>query len=178
MASLVGSTSGGAPTGDVTNSFTITNRGADIWNTSDQFTFINTSLYGDGDLLAWIRTIENTSVWAKAGVMFRSTLAANSPHVSLFVTPGKGIAMQYRASAGATSAQVAQVAGATPVLLRLTRSGNTFTGTWSPDSTTWHIVGSITVDLDPEALVGVPFTSHNASATATAEGGPVNLIHR
>ena len=110
--------------------------------------------------------------------MFRTTLAADSAHVSLFVTPGKGIAMQYRASAGAASAQVAQVAGAAAVILKLTRSGNTFTGEWSADVTTWHTVGSITVDLGAEPLAGIPFTSHNLSATATAEGGGVNLVHR
>jgi len=101
--------------------------------------------------------------------MFRSTTTASSAHVSLFVTPGKGIAMQCRPSAGATSRQVAQISGVAPVFLRLTRKGNSFVGAWSSDWSTWHTVGSVSVAVAADALAGLALTSHNTASTATAE---------
>jgi hypothetical protein len=164
---LIGSTIGSA-TIDGGSRYTIMNRGADVWGASDQLTLVSSSWYGDGTVAADVRSIANTSVWAKAGVMFRASTAANASHVSLFVTPGKGIAMQYRSTADGASAQVAQVAGVAPVVLMLTRTGNTFTGAWTIDLTNWHTVGVVTVAMDKDLLAGAAVTSHNTSATTTA----------
>jgi hypothetical protein len=101
--------------------------------------------------------------------MYRATVDPGSPHVSLFVTPGKGIAMQYRASANGTSTQVAQIGGVAPVYLRLRRSGNVFVGEWTTDLQTWHAVGQVTLAAVPSgALAGLALTSHSASTFATA----------
>ena len=163
---LPGSTVGsGTISGDT---FTLTNRGADIWGTSDQFTFMHAPWDGNGSISARVQSVDNTHAWAKAGVMFRGGLTADSVHVSVFVTPGRGIAMQYRSTAGGTSRSVAQAAGVAPVWLRLRRSANTFTGEWSADSTTWTTLGSITVTMGGEVGAGLALTSHNTAATGTA----------
>jgi len=144
-------------------------RGADIWGASDQFMLANTPRTGDGVLTAEVRSIDNTNAWAKAGVMFRASTAADSAHVSVFITPGKGVAMQYRGSTGAGSIQAAQTIGVTaPAFLRLTRRGNTFTGEWSTDLVNWQTLSSITLAMPTNLLAGLAVTSHNASATATA----------
>lgn len=106
--------------------------------------------------MAAVTGLGNTHAWAKAGVMFRNTLAASSPHVTVVVTPGKGIAMQYRSSAGGTTVQTALVPGGAPIYLRLTRTGNTFTGAWSTDAFTWQTIGTVAVPLAPDALAGLP----------------------
>ena len=166
---FVGGAAGSASSVATTRTYTLTNRGADIWGTADQFTFTYKPWSGDGQAVVDVRSVTNTNAWTKSGVMFRSTTAANSAHVSLFVTPGKGIVMQYRSSAGATSRQVAQISGAAPVFLRLTRRGSTFVGAWSSDFSTWHTVGSVSVGVAPGALAGLALTSHNTASTATAE---------
>jgi len=153
----------------VMETVTLGARGADIWGASDQFMFGNTSRTGDGVLTAEVRSVDNTSVWAKAGVMFRSSTAAGSAHVSVFVTPGKGVVMQYRGSTGGSSFQAAQALGVTaPAFVRLTRRGNTFTGEWSPDLANWRTLSAVTLPLTADLLAGLAVTSHNTSATATA----------
>ena len=142
--------------------------GADIWGTADAFAFHNTAWTLDGTVTTRVRSIENTNAWAKAGVMFRETLAPGSKHVMLIVSPGNGIAMQYRAATGGPSSQVALQAGAAPEWLRLTRAGNTFTGYASEDGTTWRTVGAVTVPMTGDTYVGLPVTSHNNSTLATA----------
>ena len=165
----VSSIGGGVGSGSFDGSTaTLANRGTDIWGTADQLTFLNTNYDGDGTLTARVLSIDNTNAWAKSGVMFRNTLLANSPHVSVFVTPGKGISMQYRSAAGGASAKVKQLPGAAPVWLRLTRSGDMFIGAWSADATTWTTIGSVTVSMPPEVRVGAAVTSHNAAASATS----------
>ena len=56
------------------------------------------------------------------------------------------------------------------------RSGNTFTGSSSPDGVTWSAVGSVTLSgFSSQALVGLAVTSHNAAAATTATFTNVTL---
>jgi len=100
--------------------FTVTGSGADIWNGADAFEFVSTPWIADATITARVRSIENTHAWAKAGVMFRQSTTPDSMQVDLFVSPGKGVSMQYRAAAGGASASVAIVPGAAPEWVRLT----------------------------------------------------------
>ena len=142
--------------------------GADIWGTADAFRYGMAEWTLDGTITVRVASLENTHAWAKAGVMFRDALTPGSSHVSLFVTPGKGVAMQYRRTTGGTSAQVAAIAGVAPEWLRLARSGNIFTGYASDDGVRWRRVGSVTVPLAGDLWVGLAVTSHNNSTLATA----------
>jgi hypothetical protein len=94
---------------------TMEGAGADIWGTADAFrfrsTFTNTM---DVRLAARIVSVEATHEWAKAGVMFRERRDATSRHVTLIVSPGRGVAMQYRATSGGATGNVAVVPGAAP----------------------------------------------------------------
>ena len=81
------------------------------------------------EITARVRSVSNTHAWAKAGVMFRQSpeSIAQSPHVMVVVTPGKGVAMQYRPQFSAPSLQVAVRAGVAPQWVRLTQL-DTFKG--------------------------------------------------
>jgi regulation of enolase protein 1 (concanavalin A-like superfamily) len=164
--SLIGTSIGSATMSGGT--FTLTNRGADIWNTADQFTFVSTPWSGNGAIEAKVQRVDNTYPWAKAGVMFRNSVSANSAHVSVFVTPGQGVAMQYRAAAGGVSASVAKTAAAAPAWVRLRRSANTFTGEWSNDGVTWKVLGTVGVTMAADVRAGVALTSHNTTTTGSA----------
>jgi hypothetical protein len=93
----------------------------------------------------------------------------------LVVTPGHGVAMQYRSTAGGASQQVRAVSGTAPEWVRLTRIGNTFTGYASENGTTWRTIGSVTITMAGDAYVGMPVTSHDDTTLATAFFESVSL---
>jgi hypothetical protein len=137
--------------------------GTDIWGTADAFRIVNHGPSGSGpnaEITARVRSLENTYAWAKAGVMFRqSPLSAQSPYVTVVVTPGRGVAMQYRASAGKPAAQVAVRAGIAPEWVRLTQLEGVFRGYASEDGVTWHLIGEARLDWTGSPALAV--TSHN-----------------
>jgi hypothetical protein len=100
--------------------------------------------------------------------MIRGGLDPGAPHVSLFVTPGGGVRLEYRARLHEEGARFASRAGTAPEWLRLTRNGNVFTAYASADGTTWARVGAITVPLYHLTYVGVAATSHSGGTLATA----------
>ncbi len=59
----------------------------DTWGTNDGFHFVWQPLTGDGQIVARVLTVENTMNHAKAGVMFRESLAADARHAEIVVTP-------------------------------------------------------------------------------------------
>ena len=65
--------------------YTITSSGSDVWGTSDAFRFDETSLSGNGTIIAQVSSMGDSSAWAKAGVMIRSSNSANAQEVSLMV---------------------------------------------------------------------------------------------
>jgi len=89
---------------------------------------------GAGDLQA------NTSAWAKAGVMLRSSTDPGSPYYAAFVTPGNGIAIQWRTTLAGTSSQLL-AAGGPPVFL----AGVDVRGT----ATAYYVAGRDLVDRGP-----------------------------
>jgi regulation of enolase protein 1 (concanavalin A-like superfamily) len=164
----------GAPTlaGSATQSsgvFTIDAAGIDIWGTSDQFRFVYQQVSGDVDIVAKVQDVTDSHAWAKAGVMIRASLAANSPHAFALVSAGKGVHLQSRASAGAQSLSTAASTSGAPAWVRTVRSGNKVTAYWSTTGTSWTTIGSVTLPLNASAYVGIAVTSHNAGARTTAK---------
>jgi hypothetical protein len=151
------------------STFTVKGSGADIWGTSDAFNYAYKSLTGDGNVTARVASQQNTSAWAKAGVLIRETTAANSAYAFMFVTPANGVSLQYRSSTGSSAGQAAQISGLTaPYWVRLVRSGNTFTGYASADGTSWTQVGSVSVTMAASALEGLAVTAHNNTQLNTS----------
>jgi hypothetical protein len=108
-----------------------------------------------------------TDPWAKAGLVMRNDLTGDhsSPgYVVLVVTPGNGVSLQWDADGdGALESFTGAGGPSAPVWLRLSRSGTTYTGSYSADGTTWTTVGSTTVgSAAPTQDVGMIATSHSA----------------
>jgi hypothetical protein len=140
--------------------------GGDIWDTSDSFHFVSQSVTGDTTVTAHVTAQQPTDPWAKAGVMLRATTDPSSPYYAAFVTPGNGIAVQWRSAQGGFTSQVTK-SGTVPAYLRVARftSGTTtyFTAYTSPDGTNWSAVGGSTqtLSLGQPLLAGLAITSHN-----------------
>ena len=62
-----------------------------------------------------------------------------------------------------------------PNWVKLNRTGNVFTGYYSPDGTTWTQVGSQTFAMGTTMYVGLAATSHNNASLATATFSNVKL---
>jgi len=161
----------GSGTGSATEDgvvFNLSGRGADIWGTSDAFYYLHMPASGSFTLTARVRNITNTHAWAKAGVMIRESLAANARHAFALITPGKGVSFQYRTQTGGQTFQVTPGTGTAPAWLRLTRIGDRIDGSWSTNGTTWTHLGGVSIPMSDAVFIGLPVTSHNTAATATA----------
>jgi regulation of enolase protein 1 (concanavalin A-like superfamily) len=148
---------------------TISASGVDIWGTSDQFHFVYQQVSGDVEVIARIGSLSPTNAWAKAGVMFRSSLSGSSPEVLTAVTAGNGVAFQHRATSGQTSVIDGVVSGlAAPRWVRLVRTGDTVTAYHATDSAQWTKINSITLPLGTSIYVGLAVTSHSSGIVTTA----------
>jgi len=148
---------------------TMTAGGADIWDTADEFHFAYKQLSGVGSITARVVSITNTDPWAKAGVMIRESLEPGSVHAMIVVTPGSGVAFQRRTTTNGGSETDTQADITAPQWVRLSRSGNTFTGEYSANGSNWTTLGSIDIAMLPDTYIGLCLTSHNVDATCTAE---------
>jgi hypothetical protein len=147
---------------------TLEGSGADIWGTSDAFRFAHTQVGDAAAVSARVRSVENTHAWAKAGLMIRADTSPGSPHVMVIVSPGKGVAMQYRRTRGGTS-ESAQFTGAPPRWVRLTREGHWFIGWVSSNGSTWSEIARVQIAaIDFNSIAGLAVTSHNNATLATA----------
>ncbi|MFO8008405.1 MAG: sugar-binding protein, partial [Candidatus Brocadiia bacterium] len=166
----IGSPSAAGSAGYSSGTFTIEGDGNDIWNNSDNFHYVYQSLSGDGEIEARVASLENTNSWAKAGVMIRESLTGGSTHAMMVVTPGNGTSFQRRTSTGSTSESTTPGDGVTaPYWVRVTRSGDTFTGYKSSDGSSWTQVGSVTISMATDVYIGLPVTSHSDGVLCTAE---------
>ncbi len=142
--------------------------GSDIWGASDQFHLSYYRLTGDGTLVAKVNSIQNTDPWAKAGVMIRATLDANSPFADMMVTSANGACFQYRTGFGAQCAH-AGIAGAAPGWVKIQRTGSTIAGSFSTDGTNWTAVGSASISMGDPVYIGLAVCSHNNGALNSAQ---------
>lgn len=152
---------GGASYDDSSETFKLAGSGNDIWNSSDEFRYVYLPAYGNCSIVARVTAVDNTNPWAKAGVMIRETLNSNSEHASVFVTPGNGVAFQYRSSTGGSSGNVSTTGPTAPYWVKLVRSGNTFTAYRSTNGYSWTSMGSQYISMGSSVYLGLAVTSHN-----------------
>ena len=152
--------------------WTVRGAGNDIHGSADQFQFVSQPLAGDGSISAHVTSQTKTSAWARAGVMLRTDGTAGSPNYALLVTPGNGIVVSFRSTAGGTTTVQRSIpAGAVPAYLKVARSATTFTAYTSPGNGTWTAVPGSTVTIGGMSgplLEGLAVTSHNSTSLCTA----------
>ncbi|MEL6534533.1 MAG: chondroitinase-B domain-containing protein [Bacteroidota bacterium] len=140
--------------------FSIQGSGSDIWGTADEFRYVYQPISGDVTVTAKVLSVQNTHPWAKSGVMIRESLDAGSKHAITVITPGQGASFQRRVTTNNSSSQTTTPGLSAPYWVRLQRSGNTLTSSVSSDGSTWTTLGSETITLGTNVLVGLAVTSH------------------
>jgi beta-glucanase (GH16 family) len=168
---------GGAAFDAATGGWSVAGGGADIWGTADQFRLASQAFAGDGSVVARVNGLQSTDAWAKAGVMYRDSVAANAPFADVVVTPGNGVAFEWRASPGAPANDVHVTGLSAPLWVKLARSGDDFDGFYSGDGVNWtQIGGTQTVPMNGTAQAGLAVTAHSNGALNLATFTHVSLL--
>jgi regulation of enolase protein 1 (concanavalin A-like superfamily) len=165
--------------GDTTFSsgaFTVKGSGEDIYWTADQFRYVWQPWTGNGTITARVASVGQTNVWALGGVMFRESLAANSRNVLMDVHAAMGHGFQWRQNNGGGSSWIDGPDFAPPRWVRLTRNGNTFTGSMSADGVTWTVVGTREVAMPATIYVGLAVCASNNATTTTVVFEQVTVV--
>jgi len=154
----------------------MTARGSDIWDASDEFHYAYKRLSGEGSIVAKVLGVKITHDWAKAGVMIRDTLAPDSAHAAVYVTPSNGVAFERRLTMGDITSRDNQTGITAPHWVKLIRTGNTFTAQHSVDGSTWETLGlPATIPMATDVYIGLALTSHDTGETCTAQFSDVTI---
>jgi hypothetical protein len=155
---------------------TVQASGQQIWGTADGLHYVYQSLVGDGTLVARVGSLAGGGSTQGAGVMIRETLDGNSRNAYVGFSQAKIYFTNRTTTGGTTTAQ--NLTGQTlPSWVKLTRSGNTFTGYASPDGVTWVQIGSPkTISMTATVYVGLAVSSGTNAALATAAFDSVSVI--
>ena len=165
----IGATPAGATTVNLDgSSYDVSAGGPGVYNNTDGFRFLSQSHTGNFDIRVQITGMTTAGVYLQAGLMARSTLAANSPEVSITASSTASTAgifrVKSRATAGAATTQTQTGQATFPnVWVRLTRVGNVFTTYYSSDGTTWTKAGSVTLALPSTLYVGLAAASNDTT---------------
>ena len=159
---IAGSTSLAAGT------YTIRAAGIDLWGTSDQFHYAYTQITGDAEVVARVASLALTNEWARAGVMIRESLAANSRYAMTLTTGSRGHGFQRRIDNGGFSEVGHTGSGTAPVWVKLVRSGSLFQAYRSADGKTWTSMGSDSIPMNATVYVGLAVSSRNRTTPTTA----------
>jgi len=159
--------------------FTMTAAGSDIGGTSDQFHFAYKTLTGPGTIVARVDSVQETHVWAKAGVMIRESLDANSKYAFSLVSAASGVAFQGRTDTGAGAVGTTEADIAAPRWVKLERdvAGN-FTASHSANGSTWVPVGTavpLNIPMGSDVYIGLALTSRVAAETCEAKFSNVTI---
>jgi hypothetical protein len=157
--------------------------GGDIWSTADSFHFDWQNLAADGTISAQVTAQQPVDPWSKAGVMMRATTAAGSPYYAVLVTPGHGIAVQWRTTLGGSPSQLL-TPGTVPAYVMVSRYTTTgtnpttyYTAYTSADGKTWTEVpnSSVAITMTGSLLAGIAMTSHSQGTSGSVTLNSVTL---
>jgi len=146
-----------------TGVYAVAGAGADIWGTSDSFHYTYESPFRSY-FLARVVSLQDTNPFAKAGIMFRESLAADAANILLDVKPNGEIEFMVRPSTGAATQFISGTTASTPVYLELTIDNATTVTAWvGTDINHMVAIGSATVPIGSwsSPLVGLAVTSHD-----------------
>ena len=151
------------------NSFIVEASGGDIGHNQDAFHYVFREVAGDFVTVTKVDSLVAEEDWAKAGLMVRESFRPDSQYFATFMAKNVGILHQHRATIGGDS-NWSKVDGVeTPFWLKISRSGNLFTASYSLDGAQWNVVNEANLTLSETVLIGMAVTSHKEGALAYAE---------
>ena len=169
---------------------TMVGAGHDIWGTADGFRYAYIEASGDFEVAVQVTYFERVEKWAKAGLMARQSVDAGAKNALSTAAAGEpgdllGVQLTWRPETDGETSELNfwELGGPAGFndgeWIRLTRSGNDFSASWSDDGVTWSDdYATVTIEMDDPVLVGLIVTSCNAEVLceATFENMTVNGI--
>ena len=145
--------------------------GPAVYGTADAFRFLYKQEVGDFDVKVRLNSISTAGAIDQAGLMARASLDPSSPDVFVSASPDQGFRFKDRDTPGAATNDItATVPTPYPnVWVRLQRSGNTFTGSYSTDGLSWTAIGTATVPMSDPIYLGLAAAANTTTATITAQ---------
>ncbi len=158
--------------------YTIRGGGEAIYFKEDQFHFVCKPWTGDGEIIARVESDPKQEAGqVAAGVMFRESLKADSPHVSNLIGANGQYDFKYRKTANDSSG-CDNTPGDTPgkYWVRLVREGNKFTASVRRDGKdTWELPKELQLPMKSSLYVGLAVTAHDDAQLAAASFDRVSL---
>jgi hypothetical protein len=155
--------------------YTMTARSENISGQSDHFHYVYKQLSGPGSIVVKVESATDTSSSAKAGVMIRDTLEADSKHALVFARPDGGIRFRRRTETAGDSTSSVENGLVLPYWVKLERdlSGLT-TASHSADGVTFvpindtNMGSSDTLQMNAPIYIGLALSSNNPEQTCQA----------
>jgi predicted esterase len=150
----------------VDNTVNASSNGFDIADTSDACTFIHKNGEGNLSIIARIDAFSAEEAGAKAGVMIRESVDANSKHVSLVALQSGELLMirRYNNSSVATTATLVESIDL-PIYLKLERIAGKFYLYQSEDGLDWgEALRTTTIKMTDRAKAGLCLAAHSDSS--------------
>jgi regulation of enolase protein 1 (concanavalin A-like superfamily) len=146
---------------------TVTGAGADIWGSGDELRYVYQPVTGDFQITTRVDSLSGLDGWAKAGLMVRESLNANSRMAMALVSPSFGIAYQRRVSTGGQTTSTGEN-GKAPIWVRIKRVGTDMEMRYSTDGTNWTwFAWDRFAGLANTVYVGMAVTAHRDGTVAT-----------
>ncbi|MER6578673.1 ABC transporter permease subunit [Nonomuraea sp. NPDC001023] len=149
----------------------------------DKFFFVHRPLAGDGGITVRLTSmtgqirkpgvtpgqrnvVPGLVPWAKAGVMIKESTKQGSAYAAVMMTGAHGVRMQHNFTHD-LAGRAGGVSPQSPRWLRLTRSGDTLTGSESADGTNWTRIGTVTLAGLPQTVQAGLFATSPGDLTVT-----------
>ncbi|ELZ19986.1 hypothetical protein C475_21849 [Halosimplex carlsbadense 2-9-1] len=174
----VGSSSSFTTTEQTGSGITVEGAGEDIWDAADEGHYYFAPVSGDFDVTVRVDSVDDTDSWAKAGLMFRESTAADARNAMVRKTPGNDSSFSWRAETGGSSESTTSDGGdagrnggrMVASHQRLVRTDDTFSAYLSTDGSSWTQVAELSsVDFATDGYLGLAVTSANPGTLCTAE---------
>ena len=149
---------------------TVEGAGTDIWGDADAFQMVQLPgpIVDHSALTYRVVSLDNTNVFAKAGVMFRDSTNPSAPSVILDARPDGGVEFMARLCGQCATTFLSGSRIVFPAYVSLARDGATFTASvFTSVPGDGSTLGSVTVPMS-DPVAGFAVTSHDASRTTTA----------
>jgi len=156
--------------------YTLTASGENMWFNKDAFYFVWKKVSGDMSITADVEFLgEGKNPHRKAVVIFRQSLAPDSPYVDIALH-GVGLtSLQYRDAKGANTHEI-QANVSKPRILQLEKHGDYFSMLLGTGEGTAQVAGgSIRVPIDGDYYIGIGVCSHDKDVVETATFSNVNV---
>ena len=158
---------------------------------TDELSFVHKDVSGDGTITARLDSMtgyyapangpadsladlsKSLDPWARAGIIVKAGTTPGAPYVAVVATGANGVRMESnfttstQASQGAATGSA--ISSATPQWLRLSRTGDSFTGYESSDGVHWTAIGT-------ETVAGIPSSAQAGMLASTPDHGSTTYL--